>query len=74
MMSVKQTRAPRNLKKTAYVRAKEASEIAGVTVQTIWNWARNPKLLARGFPAPQKITDGVTVFSKHELIRFLENR
>lgn len=55
-----------------YVRAKEAAQILGVSVTTIWNWVTDK--LHEGFPRPIRISDRVTVFPRAEIIAYAESK
>lgn len=45
-------------------RAREISKLFGVSIATVWNYARDKKI------HPKKITDGITVFNAKEIHTF----
>ena len=55
-----------------FIRAKQAAEILGVSVTTIWNWAA--KKTDEGFPRPIQLTKNVTVFPADEIVAFAQSK
>jgi len=52
-----------------FIRAKQTSEILGIGKSTVWRWA------ARGIlPKPTKLSAGVSVWKKSEIIDFAEKK
>jgi prophage regulatory protein len=55
---------PRPIKRA--VRPAQAAEKLGISLPTLWRWARtNPH-----FPKPRKLSERVTIFDEQELDRF----
>ena len=50
-----------------YYRAKELAVYLGVTITTIWNYAKDGKI------TPKKISGAVTVFDIREVDKLLDN-
>lgn len=59
-------------KTDGYVRPKQAAEILGVTVRTVWNWVNNRR--DEGFPRPIPLSKRVTVFPRAEIVSFAEKQ
>lgn len=64
--------APVHPKIDGYVRPKQAAEILGVTVRTVWNWVNDRK--DEGFPRPIPLSKRVTVFPRAEIVSFAEKQ
>lgn len=64
----------REVKKSSesYVRPKEAAQILGVSVRTIWNWTNQRR--EEGFPLPIQISKRITVFPRSEIVAFAESK
>jgi predicted DNA-binding transcriptional regulator AlpA len=52
---------------TDYLRMKAVSRLFGVSTTTIYEWQQKP-----GFPAPRRLGQGYTAWSRAELIRWMD--
>lgn len=52
---------------TKYLRAKEVSKYIGISISTVWNYAK------QGLLTPKKISSRVTVFELKEIDNLLES-
>jgi len=52
-----------------FIRAKQTSEILGIGKSTVWRWAASGIL-----PKPTKLSGGVSVWKKSEIIAFAESK
>lgn len=71
MTDTKKTKQPQP-HSDGYVRPKQAADILGVTVRTVWNWVNARK--DEGFPRPIPLSKRVTVFPRAEIVSFAEKQ
>lgn len=58
------------MEKKTYVRAPRAAEVIGVSVATLWRWAREDET----FPAKRRLSARVTVWCEEELRTWADER
>ncbi|OQK16743.1 hypothetical protein AU255_02215 [Methyloprofundus sedimenti] len=61
--------ATKKLPETGLIRPATAAKCLGVSISTIWRWAKKP-----GFPDKIKLSDGITAFKAEEIHAWIESR